>query len=333
MALLAANVATLTDVVKATAPDGSIADVVEMLHQDNEMLTDMLWKEGNLESGHRTTVRTGLPSAAWRLLNAGVSPSKGTTAQIDEACGKLESWNEVDVALAKLNGNEAAFRLLQARAHIEAMNQEMQSTVIYGNSSVAQEEFTGLAARYSSTSAESGRNIVSGGSADTDNTSIWLIVWGEHSISGIYPRGSVAGLQHNDLGEETAETSAAIGGTRLRVYRDQFIWDCGIALYDWRYVVRIPNIEVSALGAKSSAADLTELMIKATHRIKSLRAGRAAFYMNRSVIQALDIQRRDDVISGGGLTFSNVDGMRELSFRGIPCRLVDQILETESLVS
>ena len=163
MSTLATNVLTLADWAKRLDPSGRTSTVVELLSQTNEMLDDMLFAEGNLPTGHRTTIRTGLPNVAWRLLNQGVQPSKSTTAQIDEACGMLEAWSEVDRDLAMLNGNTAEFRLSEAQAFIEAMNQEMMQTVIYGNSGTAPEEFTGLAARYSSLSAANGSNIVSGG--------------------------------------------------------------------------------------------------------------------------------------------------------------------------
>jgi hypothetical protein len=333
MATLGSNVLTLADWAKRLDPDGKVPKIVELLAQTNEVLADMMFMEGNLPTGHRTTVRTGLPTVAWRLLNQGVQPSKSTTAQIDEACGMLEAWSEVDVELAKLNGNSAAFRLSEARSFIESMNQEMASTLFYGNSGTAPEEFTGLAARYSSLSAANGQNIVSGSGSGSDNSSIWLICWGSETIHGIFPKGSKAGLEHNDLGEETVETTAGIAGSRMRAYRDQWKWKCGIALKDWRYVVRIPNIDISNLVAKSSAADLIELMIKATHRIFNLRMGKCAFYMNRTVFQMLDIQRRDDVISGGGLIYKDVDGISVPTFRGIPVRICDSLLETEATVS
>lgn len=336
MAHLATSNPTILDLAKAQNPDGSIATIAEVLHQKNEILHDMPWMAGNMTAGHRTTVRTGLPTPAWRLLNEGVQPSKGTTAQIDEACAKMESWSEVDEALAEFNGNVAAYRWTQAKAHLEAMNQEFASTLFYGNGRTSPAEFTGLSARFSSLSAENGRNIIDGGAAGVsggDYTSIWLIGWGENSISGIYPKGTVAGLQHKDLGCETKEMSAGIGGTLLRVYRDQFIWNCGIAMMDWRYIVRIANIDVSQLVSKTAAADLTELMAKATHKMESLSGVKCAFYANRSVRMALDIQRRDDVILGGGLSYQDVDGKLIPHFRGIPFRLCDQLLETESLVS
>jgi len=333
MSVLGSNVLTLADHAKRLDPDGKTSSIVELLAQSNELLQDMMWMEGNLPTGHRTTVRTGLPTVAWRLLNQGVQPSKSTTAQIDEACGMLEAWSEVDKDLAELNGNTASFRLSEASAFIEAMNLEMASTVFYGNSGTAPEEFTGLSARYSSLSAANGQNIVSGGSSDTDNSSIWLVVWGGQTVHGIFPKGSKAGLVHNDHGLVTVETSAGIAGTRMRAYQDQWQWKCGIALKDWRYAVRIPNIDISNLVGKSSAADLFDLMIKAVHRVPNLKMGKAAFYMNRSCFQMLDIQKRDDVIAGGGLQYGNADGKIEHSFRNIPVRICDALLQNESAVS
>lgn len=333
MTTLATNVLTLTDWAKRLDPEGKISLIVELLMQTNEILIDMLWREGNLPTGHRVTVRTGLPTVAWRLLNQGIQPSKSTTAQIDEAVGILEAWSSVDVKLAKLNGNTMEFRLSEASAFVEAMNQEMAATLFYGNSGLAPEEFTGLSVRYSSLSANNAQNIVVGGGTGSDNSSIWLVVWGEQTVYGIFPKGSQAGLEHNDLGEETVEVTGGIAGSLMRAFRDQWVWNAGIALKDWRYVVRIPNIDVSNLVAESSAADITKLMIKALHRIPNIRAGKAAFYMNRSLFQYLDIQRRDDVISGGGLTYEVVDGKAVASFRGIPIRICDSLLETEEVVA
>lgn len=333
MALLSAGALTLVDWAKRKDPDGKTAAIAELLSQSNEVLQDMQWIEGNLETGHRTTVRTGLPTTYWRLLNQGVQPSKSTTAQIDEQCGMLEAWSEVDVDLAKLNGNTGSFRLSEASAFLEPMNQEAASTIFYGNSGLAPEEFNGLSVRYSSTSAANGQNIILGGGAGADNTSVWLVCWGPQSVHGLFPKGSAAGLQHKDLGEVTVETTAGVAGSRMRAYQDHIQWKMGVSVKDWRYAVRIPNIDVSNLVAKSSAADLIELMIKAMHRIPNMSMGKCAFYMNRSVKQMLDIQRRDDVISGGGLVYNEVDGKLIPSFRGVPIRTCDALTEAESLVS
>lgn len=337
MAGLGGNVLTLVDFAKRLDPDGKVPEIAELLAQTNEVLTDMLWMEGNLPTGHRSTVRTGLPTVAWRLLNQGVAVSKSTTAQIDEGVGILEAWSEVDVDLAMLNGNQAAFRLSEAMAFIEAMNIEMASTLFYGNSSTAPEEYTGYAIRYSAlTGAANSQNVITGSGAGSDNSSIWLVCWGAMTTHGIFPKGSKAGLQHMDHGEQTVSSTSStsgVAGSRLRVFQDQWQWKCGVVLKDWRYVVRIPNIDISNLVAKSSAADLVELMIKAIHRIPSLKLGKPVFYMNRTVFQMLDIQRRDDVIAGGGLVYKDVDGISTPTFRGIPVRICDALTETEAVVS
>lgn len=337
MAAVGSTVLTLLDFAKSLDPDGSIATVIELLSITNEILLDLPWGQGNLPTGNRTTVRTGLPSVTWRLLNNGVVPSKSTKAQIDEACGKLEAWSEVDVALAKLNGDVGAFRLSEAKAFLEAMNQEFASVLFYGNSGVNPEKFTGLSPRYGTLSTVAGtlgkQNIIDGGGTGSVNTSVWLVVWGENTIKGIYPKGSVAGLQHNDFGEQTVQLNTGIGTSRMRAFQEQFVWDCGIALMDWRYVVRLCNIDTTNLVAEVTPVDLQNKMIRMINRIPTLAAGRAAFYMNRTVFEMLDIQRREDVRTGGQLKYEDVDGKNTPTFRGIPIRRSDSLLNTETRVT
>ena len=333
MATLGPNKLNLLDWAKRLDPDGKTAAIVELLALENGILMDIPFKEGNLPTGHRVSVRTGLPEVYWRQLNQGVQPSKSTTAQIDEGCAMLEAWSEVDVKLAKLNGNEAAFRLSEARAFLEAMAIEHASTMFYGNSSASPEEFNGLAIRYSSTSAANGQNIIkAGGSDPADNASIWLVGWGENSVHGIFPKGSKAGIEHKDLGAQTVENAGGVTGAKMLAYRDLFQLDTGIVLKDWRYVSRVANIDVSALVAEASDADLTKHMIKAMHRIHNLSVVKPMFYMNRTVFQYLDIQRRDDV-KGAGMRYDEVDGKLIPSFRGIPIKICDSLLDTEAAIS
>ena len=329
MATLGATLLTLADIAKTWDPDGKPARIAALLSQRSAMLADMRFQEGNLPTGHRITQQTGLPTAYWRLLNKGVPNSKSTTAQVDEQIGMLFTRSQVDEDMANLNGNVSAYRMQQAGPFMEAMNQEMQQTVIYGAAS-APEEFIGLAARYSSLSGGNAENILNAGGTGSDNSSVYLVGWGIDGCMGIYPKGSKAGLEHADLGLADAFDS---DNNRYRAYMDQWKWKCGIALMDWRYVVRICNIDVSNLVAQASAADLISLMIKATHRIPFMQLVTPVFYMNRTCFQMLDIQRRDDVIVGGGLRYDNADGILVPTFRGIPVRVVDALLETEATVS
>jgi hypothetical protein len=334
MAALGTGALTLADWGKRLDPDGKIATVCELLAQTNELLTDMKWIEGNLPTGHRSTVRTGLPSVTWRRINNGVTPSKSTTAQIDENAGILEAWSEVDKDLAELNGDIAAFRLSEARAFLEAMNQQMAAVVFYGNQGLTPEEFNGLAPRYADSTQGNGSNIIKAGGAGNDMMSIWLVVWGDQTCHGIFPKGSKAGIIHEDFGEQTVVVGTGIGGARMRAYQERFQWKAGIAVKDWRYVVRICNIDTSLLIADSTpfSADLLKLMAKAWHRIPTHGMGTAVFYANRTIGQWLDIQARASVTTGGQLGYDVVDGKPITTFRGIPIRRCDALLETEAAV-
>ncbi len=328
-----ATVLSLIDMAKRTDPDGSAAVIAEVLSQTNEVQTDMLWIEGNLPTGHQTSVRTGLPSVAWRLLNGTITPSKSTVSQITEQCGILEAWSEVDPDLADLGGNRGAYRLGEAKAFMEAMSQEEASVLFYGNSGLNPEKFTGFAPRYASLSAGNAQNIISASGSGSDNSSIWLIGWGENTITGIFPKGSTAGLRHDDYGEQTVGSITAIGTARMRALQERFQWKCGLAVKDWRYAVRICNIDISNLVAESSNADLQNKMIRAIHRIPNINACKPAFYMNRTCFEMLDIQRREDVRTGGGLNYANVDGVMTPVFRNIPIRTTDALTIAEVQVT
>jgi len=340
MATIGNSVMTLSDIAKGLNPDGSVATVIELLAQRNAVLTDMLWREGNLPTGHRVTVRTGLPTVTWRLLNNGVPNSKSTKAQIDEACGLLEARSSVDVEIANLNGNVNATRLSEAMAFIEAMNQEFSSKLFYGNSGTAPEEFTGLAPRYAATAANNGSNILLAGGAGADNTSIWLVGWGENEICGIYPKGSTAGLVHQDLGEGD-EFDA--NNNRYRAYMDRWVWKPGLAVKDWRYAVRIANVDISdlvgltATQAPTASTSIIKLMSRAIDRIPNPTGVRLTFYANRTVmshLRVLAMEKATNVLGiEAGLDQFGRRIMNDLSFLGIPVRMVDSILETESLVA
>lgn len=340
MAALTATHPTLLDVTKRLDPNGKIDMIAELLTQTNEILEDMVWIEGNLPTGHRTTIRTGLPTPTWRKLYGGVQPTKSTTAQITDSCGMLEAYAEVDKALADLNGNTAAFRMSEDRAHIEGMNQEFASTLWYGNESTEPEAFTGFSARYNSTTATNAINTFDAGSDDDDCTSLWLVVWGPNTVHGIYPKGSKAGLQMTDKGQVTVENATdysggSVGGGRYEAYRTHYRWDCGLTVRDWRYVVRLHSIELDAItkaGSGSGDADLTDYMAQMCEVVPSLTMGRPVFYCNRAIKSFLRRQIAYKVASST-LTMDQVGGKHVVTFDGIPVKRCDALLNTEDRVA
>lgn len=325
---------TLLDLARASDSDGKITTVIELLNQNNEILDDMSWMEGNLVTGHRTTVRTGIPDPTWRKMYGGVQPNKGRTAQITDNTGMLEAYAEIDKALADLNGNTAEYRLLEDRAHLEGMNQKVATTLFYGSEVTTPESFTGLSPRYNSTTAANGDNIILGGSlaGQTDNLSIWLVVWGPLTVHGIIPKGSVAGFQMKDLGEVTIENVDGSNG-RMQAYRTHYRWDVGLTVRDWRYVVRIPNIDRSLLtGDYSTGANLMDLMVQSIEMIPNLGAGRPVFYMPR-ILRSILRRQQINAVKNSTLTMELLSGRHVLAFDGIPIRRVDALSADETRVA
>lgn len=339
MSTLSSTALTLADWAKRTDPEGRVPVVAELLSQSNEILEDCVFKEGNLPTGERVVIRTGLPTVYWRALNQGIPNSKSTTAQVDEACGILEARSEIDKDLAMLNGNTAQFRLSEDQAFLEAMNQTQATTLFYGNPGTDPKQFLGLASRYSSLSAANAQNILSAGGSGSDNTSVYLVVWGDNTVYCPFPKGSKAGLVHEDLGEQTVYNS---DGTRMQALATRYQWKNGLVVKDWRYVVRICNIDVSDLigqantQASTASTALIKLMARALYRIPNMSMGRAAFYMNRTVHSGLALAAMDKSqyvlkIEQGLTQFGQPNSW--LSFLGVPLRRVDALLNTEAAVS
>lgn len=338
---------TLTDFAKSIGPDGSVSPVIELLSQNNDALNDILWKEGNLPTGHQTTVRTGLPPGTWRKLYNGVQPSKSTRAQITDTVGILEARSEIDKDVAMLNGNTAPFRLSEAEAHVEGMTQDFMDTLFYGDTDVTPERFTGFTPRYNTLNpaVANSVNVIDGGGTGSDNTSLWLVVWGGNTVTGIYPKGSEAGLSHQDLGEIDAFDSQT-PPARFRAYADVWKWKCGLSVRDWRYVVRIANIDVSDLAAQTGTQAITaathihKLMIDAMARIPNIGKGRPVFYGHRVVTSGLAKAALDRsqgavtvetaITQHGQVTPGFTQGT--LKFLGVPVRTVDRLLRTEARV-
>lgn len=328
---IASSNMTLIDIAKQTMPDGSIeSDVVELLAQDNEILTDMTWEEANGGTFHRSSVRTGIPEPTFRRFYEGVTPSKGTYAQVDEPMGMMENRSVVDAKMLDMAPNKERVRMNEAIGILEGFNQGFTETLLYGDVGNSPAKFNGFLPRFDVLSASSGENIIDAGGTGTDNASILIVNWSPRTVFGIYPRGSKAGISREDLGrQEVLDTASP--GRRFTAYEEKFQWDCGLVVRDWRHVIRIANIDKSALVAQSGAAAILELLAAAVDKIPSSMGGRPAIYLNRTVKTMLRIQCMKQ--SNVYLTLGQEEGRPKLMFDGIPIRKVDMMQADEARVT
>lgn len=332
MATLGAKFVDLIDVYKSQNPDGTVADVIEMLSQMNPVLEDAIAVECNQSTKHLHTVRTGLPSVAWGKLYQGISQSKGTKAQVEDTTGFVEGLSTVDKRLLALSKNPGALRLSEAQGFLEAMNQEVATRLFYGNSASDPEQFMGLAPRFNDPAAPNGNQLINAGGTGSDNTSIWFVTWGDNQCHLLYPEGTQAGVKREDKGEQRVLDAS---GNPYYVEEEMFTWHIGLAVKDWRYVVRICNIDVSEMAAGS--VKLYNFLRKAYYRLQSRRVagGTQAIYCNRDVLEALDALAANAGAADNFIRLKpmEIEGKEVLTYRGIPLRETDALVNTEAAIT
>lgn len=335
MTTLGGTALTLTDIVKQQDPDGKPAKIVEIMEQEHGLLEVLTWMPCNDGNSHQVTIRTGLPSGAWRRYNRGTAPAKGTTAQVRAQTAKREQVSAVDRDLAEKGGkgNVASVRANEAVAHIQGLGNDVATALLYNDERSEPDGPTGIMAHYASVStatAASAENVIDGGGSDAaDSTSILLVGVGPNSISGLFGEGGVAGIQNEDDGLVDIIDSTGVAGATYKGYRERFSMQAGLCVPDWTCGGRIANIDVSAIIADSGDADLVKLMIQLSERVRR-RGAKYAWLMNRKVRAHLRLQKLDR--GQYGLTFETVAGKPVTMFDGIPVLIEDSILNTEGRV-
>lgn len=340
----------LVDWARRADPDGAIAVIAEMLSQCNEVMKDMIWQEGNLPLGHKTTVRTGLPQGVWRAANQGVPSSKTLTAQFQDSIGELVDYSIVDKSVANLNGNVAKFRYSEDMGHIEGLSQQVASALFYSNEATNPTQFTGFAPRYNTvttTTAKNAVNVLDAGGTGSSNLSIWLVGWGDGTTFGIFPKGSQAGLQYEDKGDVVPSYDS--NGNRFEAYTSMFQFKLGLCVKDWRYNVRIANVDTTTSGLQGATPpDLFALMSRAvvrlptaSRRLSGITESDApgdpvpgispAWYVNRTGREYMDIQ----AIRDRNVLLSSKDyaGDPVVNFRDVSIRVVDALTNTEARIT
>lgn len=321
---------TYLEMRKAEMNDGSVPAPIELLSQKNDAVNDIPWKETNQQDSEFTLVRVGLPTVYYRIMNQGTQISSGEVAPFTVDCAKLEAWCEIDTEVLRKSGDPEGIKAIQSAGFIEKMSQTFAYNLFYSNSSIDTEQFTGFAPQYASLSATSGQNIINAGGSSTDNCSIWKISWGP-TVTGIVPKGTYTGWKQSAWEKGVRQTNNTAGSeSRMDVETMKLEWYHGLAVKDWRDCVRICNIARSALAG--GTLDLTSLMDDMLD-VPTSGLGRDVIYMRRDTLSVLRRECKSDVASGGGLTYDVVDGRPVTNWRGIPIRIVDQLLDTEATIS
>ncbi len=332
MATIGATFVDLIDLYKSQDPKGQMIPIIEMLKEMNPILDDAIAVECNMGTTHLHAVRTGLPTVAWGKLYQGIPQSKSTKAQVQDTTGFVEGLSTVDTRVLELAGDKgSALRLSEAQSFLESMSQEVATKIFYGDSATDPEEFMGLAPRFNLLSAPNGNQIIDAAGTGSDNTSIWLITWGENQCQLLYPKGTQAGVKREDMGRQRVLDAS---NNPYYVMEEKFTWHIGLAVKDWRYVTRVANIDVSLMQAGS--VKLYDYLRKAYYKLQNRRVagGKLAMYCNRDVMECLDRLATNAGAADSFIRLKTVEieGKEVQTYRGIPIRETDALINTEARV-
>ena len=322
---------TIRDVSKRLDPDGSASVIAEIIQQRVPIIEDVPFFEANGITEHRSTVRTGQPNGTYRKANEGVANEKSTTAQNVDVMGSLESYSEVDEVVAEMGGNLQMNLMNESKSFMAGLGETFATKIVYGDTDTTPEEILGINARFDSTSAENGRNVILGGGSGSDNNSILFVGWGEGGVKGVYPKGSQAGLQVNFKGKQTLEDA---NGNQYEGYRTHFSWKHGLVVDNWKACGRIANIDTSALtkDKSGSSADLTDLIAQMLVQWEGTMGGLTPrIYMNRTIMSFLRRQALNTTNVQFGL--QEVFGTTFMTIDGVVVRPLDSLTSAEATIS
>lgn len=329
MAVINAGNLSLLDLTRRMDPQGRIAPIVELMERENPFLKDAIFKEGNLPTGHKYVSRTALPTVEWRNLNQGVSASKSKTDPVTETTGILSGLSKLDRDLAKLGGNEAAARLSESKGFMQAFENKVESYFFYGSTATEPNAINGLTPRINSLTGAYPKQIIDAGmsSSGGDASSVWIVGWGDETVYGITPQGIPGGLHAEDMGKQVVRDA---DNKEFIAWVTEWSWKLGFCVQDAEFLVRICNIDMGNILATGNL--LIQALVKGVRRMKSLARCRPVIYMHRDVLTFLELQALDTT-KNSTITYKDVGGFPMAFFRGIPIRVTDGLLLTESTVT
>lgn len=275
-----------------------------------------------------------MPKGTWRKFYQGVQPEKSAKVQVSDKSAQLTSYSNIDKGLHDRQGaNAGTWRKHEDAAFLEGLSQTMLFALFYGDITNNTSQFNGLAPRYSTLDSATpiSRNVINGGGTGDDNTSIWVVQWSPQTAAMFYPKGTTAGLQVTDKGQQTVNDP---NGGQYEAFQTYFEWNAGLSVLDWRSVVRIANIDVSLLkGDISTGADIPDLLDDALGLLPTIAGARTIIYMSQKAYNAFKKQvefkskyqiKREDYYG---------NGRKVPMYDGNPVRVVEQLLDTEEAVT
>jgi len=324
---------TLLDLKNSVLPgDGAIADVAEVMVEENEALADFPMSRGNLLTGDVHFKRETMPVAVVRKINEGVESTTSKVVPSTDTCIELYSRSIVDIKELELAPDASKYLLLQSKPQIAKLGEDMITNVFFGNDSSG---VLGFAARYNSTTGPKKRQIINAaasGATGTNLTSAYIVKWDPDEVTGIYPKNSTSGIKVDVLGKQLIPDKSDPRKQFVAHVTDYSV-TFGLKVRDDRYAARVCNIDMDDIADDEAARQrFFEHLITAKNRIYHVTSGRVVIYVSPDLYTMMEIGAFNK--SNMALGYKDVENdTRILTFSGIPIRKNDCQLVAEKRVA
>jgi hypothetical protein len=326
---------TLLDFAKSKDPNGTQAQVIELMNQINPLIEDGSAVPSNAPYGDRVTYRRSLPTVGSAKINKGVTRSKSQTDQRQDVIGMFAGRSELDIRIREVEGS-AAFqskRLEEDQAFEEAFAQYLTTESLYGDVKVDEASFDGFMPRLNTLNPGTSMTTpqvrsLDGAGSGGDLSSILIIDWGDRAVRWIFPPNTVAGLKVSDIGDQQVNDNDNNPFTAAVTTYD---WFLGLGVKDPRHMARLANIDVSAaLAASPTNKILDSLELLMTYMPEPNGAQRV-LYCPIAIWAAFNKQAR--AYANLALSIQDYLGKPTPHFWGYPIRKVEKMSITETQVT
>lgn len=334
---------TLMELIRREDPDGTLAQLVDVINQENRILEDITWLECNNGTYHEDTITASEPAGEERAYDQGVGKEAGVTEKVTEPTCMLNGISEVDAAKYQHSTDQAACRLQEDAFFLRGMTKTLVSRLFDGDRSTYPRRINGINTRSQYSDLANTTTVfdnAGGNCADASTfTSIYCIQWGYKMVNCVYPRNDPQGggelpIKMEDFGKNIVSQPSTSQAKKYPAWQTWFGCDFGLFIHDYRCIKRVVNIATTGINGTDYFSFSEDPLIDLYNQLEYNGMG-AVFYCNRTVLA--QAQKRANE-KGNAFFETNVEGEGPFAhpvtrFMGIEFKRVDQITNTQEDVT
>lgn len=309
---------TLVELAKRTDPQGNTAELINILAEKNPMLEEAYYEEANDLNSHEFTQIIAEPAPGFGRINKDIPFSAGTTRQVVEPICTIADAFKIDNWLLAKAKNPSEYLANEAKIHIQSIGKKAHAALLYGNRGTDPDSINGIMTRLNTLSMD---NVYDGGGSGSDTASIVAVRWGRDGTYLAYPREFSKFIQEE--GPKDVWLGDANGGKGYQI----MTWaiSLGLCIANPKSVARIANIETSG----SSNIFDPDTLVAALDGLDGTDG--AVIYVPKAIYTQMNINLMNK--TNTAYTMAEEWGRPVLHFMGVPVKVCEQMLATETAIS